>query len=301
MKRSGLFFFAALPALSGVLYLASATATEAFTINGCFGGGAGPALNDYANMPLYCGTTSVQGGVTGGSPVIPSGGPQQFAGSSPGAAALAGAGPDLGGSASSAASPGAVHAFADAHSFRPDPGGPAADISSAGQTAFWDAGKVRSLTLPIGAAVSVEVVIDAAGSFAGGASALILYNLRDYASGVVIDGPGDTLGETRPPLHRVNDFTAHVGDIISFDLYLEATARAARNEFPLKPDQTADVSNTGHLYLDVLTPGAGFDSLSDHNYSLNALAVPVPEPTSLVLLGFGMAALGIARRKWISR
>src|SRR6266851_1949050 len=82
-------FSAALPALSGVLYLASITATEAFTINGCFGGGAGPALNDYANMPLYCGTTNVAGGVTGGAPVIPAVPPGfqlQFAGSSPGAA-----------------------------------------------------------------------------------------------------------------------------------------------------------------------------------------------------------------------
>ena len=62
---------------------------------------------------------------------------------------------------------------------------------------------------------------------------------------------------------------------------------------------SANVGQSAHLNLDFMTAGAGFAAVSGHDYSLSAQpAGPVPEPTTLALLGAGafcLFAYGLVR------
>jgi hypothetical protein len=88
--------------------------------------------------------------------------------------------------------------------------------------------------------------------------------------------------------------------IYTFLWSLEARAAAVADLFSVTPSQTADASNTGHLFFDVLTPGASLTFLSGHDYS-SSLAEPLatPLPAALPLFATGLGALGLLgwRRK----
>jgi hypothetical protein len=54
----------------------------------------------------------------------------------------------------------------------------------------------------------------------------------------------------------------------------------------------ADFSSTGHLFVDVLTPGGELSTLSGHDYSS-----PVPVPASVWLFGTALGLLGLRRKR----
>jgi hypothetical protein len=98
-----------------------------------------------------------------------------------------------------------------------------------------------------------------------------------------------------PSLRFTQDFLIEAGDQLSFSLQVITSADSANDSFSAEPHSSADVSHTGRLFLDVLTPGGTFVSLSGHNYASNAAnVVPEPPTWALMLLVFG--ALGAVVR-----
>lgn len=98
----------------------------------------------------------------------------------------------------------------------------------------------------------------------------------------------------RPSLRFTQDFFVEAGDQLSFYLQVITSANSANDGFSAEPHSSADVSNTGRLFLDVVTPGGTFTSLSGHNYA--SVASSVPEPSTFVLMLFALPILWLAKR-----
>lgn len=67
--------------------------------------------------------------------------------------------------------------------------------------------------------------------------------------------------------------------------------------FQQNPSALADASNTGNIYIDVLTPGAYY---VDDSHAIDSFATPSatsPEPDSMLLFGTALAGLGILLRR----
>ena len=77
---------------------------------------------------------------------------------------------------------------------------------------------------------------------------------------------------------------------------MEAFADTMLNFLTNRPDSAADLSGTGHLYIDVQTPGGVLTFASGHNYSSSAVT-PLP-PSSIMMLSAlgGLGFLGYRRR-----
>jgi hypothetical protein len=104
---------------------------------------------------------------------------------------------------------------------------------------------------------------------------------------------------TGPSASFSNDILLQPGDYL-FLWTMVASARSVAGVTSVIPSQTADASNTGLLFFDVLTPNASLTFLSGHDYSSSA-AVPsaTPLPAALPLFATGLGALGLLgwRRK----
>lgn len=112
---------------------------------------------------------------------------------------------------------------------------------------------------------------------------------------------------TTPSL-TVNDLTTLVNESISSSTQTALVTLAANHQYSLswsmkaladtmvnfltnRPDATADLSGTGHLYIDVLTPGGTLTFASGHNYSSSIVAT-TPLPPSLILMLSALGAFG---------
>jgi hypothetical protein len=89
--------------------------------------------------------------------------------------------------------------------------------------------------------------------------------------------------------------------IYTFLWALSVQAEAVADNFAIIQSQTADASNTGRLFFDVLTPGGSLTFLSGHDYSSLAAgpSFETPLPAALPLFASGLGAFGLLswRRK----
>jgi hypothetical protein len=244
------------------------------TINGVPPGGGGSAW--------FCAGTSTSGAV-GWSPMVS--GPDA-AGATPVSAASAGSnGGDFAASASASASagPGLLRMEAEASSF----GNGLGRATGAAQASMWEEGTfVGAGGAAPGTPITARLTLDVAGAFtAVPASAdgefdvyrgFTLLAHRDLFLSTV---DGDFFEEIALP-------GLVVGDEISVSLRLRAQASG---EDVGITGSAADLSNSGHLYLDVTSGNATFDSASGHDYST------APEPGAVLLVLVGAAVLCGAR------
>jgi hypothetical protein len=93
------------------------------------------------------------------------------------------------------------------------------------------------------------------------------------------------------------DVTVNAGDTLFFSMDMLVQA-GSTNDGGLIRQSVADASNTGRVFLDVLTPDADFVSNSGTNYS--SAAAPEPDST-LLLAGFLIGMVVYAARTTNSR
>lgn len=202
-------------------------------------------------------------------------------------------------SASATASPGLLRGFASAEMLGGSIDGAYAPARS--DAWFSDGGTiVGKAGVANGTAVKLRVTAAAAGGFAGG-------SFFHPASEATLDLVAGVLG--RPTYYTnfainkfqnsmvvVKELDALVGESFEMIMKLHVSANAVNDAFPGDAMSVADVGNTSHLYIDVLSENADFVSDSGHFYS-SASLLPVPEPSTYALLLAGLCLTAAVARK----
>jgi hypothetical protein len=204
---------------------------------------------------------------------------------------------------------GQAHIFAGANDTNPHNAVDTSYMSTQGNIAFQDAFTVGSSNVEARFTVALDggVTIGANGNLY-----FDLYDATPYQSGPVI--PEVHLGLTyqTPSASRVLDLVFLAGHTYDLSFAMEADASAGESFLQNLPASAADLSNTGTLNIDVLTPDESLTFLSGHDYSSNSVVTAppapptpvgtgsstVPEPSDVSLLMIGLAGLGsIVRRR----
>lgn len=195
-------------------------------------------------------------------------------------------------SASATATPGLLRGMANAGVMAPPPddGISFARANGRASATMLEVGPLAPVGgASLGAPVGLRLTIDVGGSFAGSGD----------GDGQVLVYRNGQVVETRPVFVSSFDdsFFAEldlqgfvVGDELA--LWMRLTAGAGASNEALAPTASgADLSSSGHLYLDVTSDNASFASASGHDYSA------VPEPGAALLLAAGGGLLGALRAR----
>jgi hypothetical protein len=251
-----------------------------------------PGFGDaYASGSWLCADAGTSGG-SGWEPMVVA---PDAAGTAPVSAAQTGsAGGSFAASASANASaePGLLRAQAAASTFG-TPGGSAYSGGATNAT-FLERGTLAPLGgAASGAPVDLRLTIDVGGSFsisgAGGDGQVTVFRNGTvaYQRSLFVAAPQPTFFEEV----ELPGFV--VGDEIGLWMWIYAHA-GATDAVPNADSSAADMGFSGHLYLDVPSGNAVFESTSGHDYSA------VPEPSAPLLLGVGafvLAASSAGRRR----
>jgi PEP-CTERM motif len=162
-----------------------------------------------------------------------------------------------------------------------------------------DIGFVDGFT--VGAAnISARFVSSISGFFTGGGTGAAAFDLFDQTSNTfaVYDSELFTfIGN--PSSSNPIDVLLLAGHTYVFDWTMEADASSGSDQFSRVAASSADLSHTGLLTIDVLTPGEGLTFLSGADYRAGASVGGVPEPSTWAMMILGFAGLGFTayRRK----
>jgi len=198
-------------------------------------------------------------------------------------------------SASASASPGLLRGKASAEMF----GGSGLGTSAGGRAAAWfaDGGVVVGAAgVPAGTPVSLRFAIDVAGVFIGGG---VFTALSEGWVDLVVRGTGGAFIHTNSTINKLNptglvfrDIVSSVGDSFDMLMKLHVSANAVNDGTAANAMSLADISNTSHLYVDVLSGNATFVGSGGHLY-----ATPVPEPSVYAMMLSGLVlTFALARR-----
>ena len=185
---------------------------------------------------------------------------------------------------------GTIHLFASADNgqFTTLGSGHTGGAFAQSEIAFVDGGTVVGTA---GSPVDIRLTISMDGSYFSGTAE------GDFDF-ILWDGPV-FLGERRaflysgqPSVSYTWDLTVQGGDVLFFGMDMWAQG-VSTNNGAVVANSTVNVTNTGHLFLDVLTPGADFVSNSGSNYGSTA----TPEPSSALLLAGGLIGLIVRARR----
>jgi hypothetical protein len=276
---------------AGLVLISAGTAAQAIVMPGCT-----------ANSSLFehtiCGAAEGQGEGLGeaytASPLTQA----SFANDVGGSFAVAGAGTGaVNSSASGSGTFGEIHLMANADNgqFQTPSFDKWGQASAMAQIAFGDGGVVTGF--PIGTPITVRLAVSVDGAFAGAADAGLSFMLQDGQTQLV-NLSGITLTPYNTSYLYTEDLTIYSGDALHFYMELSASAATTNKDYSTTYLSSADVSHTGRLFFDILTPGATFASYSGHDYSsLAPPAAGVPEPAiwATMILGFCGVGLGLRR------
>ena len=247
-------------------------------------------VSAFSGTAMVCGSASVQGSSVGfnqtPSPLL-----NQENGSGV-AVGAAGGGSGMGGGVTATGSFGAAHILATSFT-NISPFDSA--VYARGDIGFVDGFTVGSTNL------NVQFVTSMDGTFLGqGAAGYGNFNL--YALGthsfVLYDQQLFVYGG-HPGQSATYDLTLYAGETYIFDWAMRADARSFSGRNGNYPSATTDLSHTGRLTIDVLTPGGSLSFLSGADYRSDPSVSAVPEASTwaMMILGFGGVGLMAYRRR----
>jgi hypothetical protein len=162
-------------------------------------------------------------------------------------------------------------------------------VSSRGYLGSYD-------TFTVGAqSLSAQVTSSLSGTFFGVGTGDSIFRLQDLGSSAQY-----TLSvfawELNPDSTQTMLVSLEAGHSYRTYWSMKATADARVDFFNNRPNVTADLSGTGHLFIDVLTPGGSIAFDSGYDYR-TAAVTPVPATLPLFLSALGGLGLVAYRRK----
>ena len=205
---------------------------------------------------------------------------------------------------SASASPGLLRGFVSAEivgDFFSD------QIGARSDAWFYDGGTVVGAPgALIGDPASLRFTLDVDGAFSGGRQFQALSEAT--AELYVISGNRVVLHTWTGAINKADPHRVSWGDITEFEvgdtfdifMTLHITAAALGGRSSDERASMADVSNTGHLYVDVLSANASVVGAGGHLYATDTTdttGTPVPEPATFSLLAAGLAGLLWTARK----
>jgi hypothetical protein len=195
-------------------------------------------------------------------------------------------------SASASASPGLLRGKASSEMLGGS--GPGAYAVARSDAWFADGGTVMGAGgVAAGTPVSLRFTIDVSGVFIGGG---VFTALSEARVDLVVRGTGGAFIHTSSTINKFNptgfvfrDIESSVGDSFDMLMKLHVSANAVNDGGASNAMSVADVSNTGHLFVDVLSGDAAFIGAGGHLYATSA---PVPEPSIYAMMLAGLVLTG---------
>ena len=275
-------------AFLSVLVGLTGAATQATAEVACFG--------FFATGPAVCGVASVTGGSSYG-PMTQTAAPTiyQLSGSSVEVGA-GGGGTGVGGLAYGTGTFGAAHISTSSFSSVPQDPFLRSSASAQVEIGFVDGFTVGANDL------NTQFTLALDGIFGDNGFGELAFNLEDQTTQAFVFHDVKLLvGEDHPTSSYSFDGLLVANHTYIFNWSMRGRADSGSNAFGAVPSSFADLSNTGRLMIDVLTPNEGLTFLSGANYGSVASGdgggIPEPSTWAMLILGFGAIGLASRRRK----